>query len=117
MNQPTLFEQFGNSPQPVVVHERENNDVSQAILDANKHNFSKDCKRILELLLQGAELNNFWLIHEHYTNSPTRRFSDLKQSGIKIEKEMRKCEWSSRKEMFYWLSPEEIVRVKKEYSL
>lgn len=96
----------------IEIHTVENNSVSQKILNENRMNFSHDAQKVLDLLLEGKELTNFWLIQNHITNSPTRRFSDLKQNGIKIERVMKPVTWSDRKEMHYFLLPEEIERIK-----
>ena len=93
------------------VHSYENNPKSQAILEEKRDDFNSDCWEILKLLLKGETLTNLMLIERKITMSPTRRFSDLKEYGIEISREMRIPYGTDKSVMHYWMTKEEINRV------
>lgn len=81
-----------------VVHRRENNPVSQEILEDNKSRLNEACKVVHNLLLQGHRLNadNFKAITGY--NEYRRRFKDLIDAGYPVKAVSYK---SGMKEWYY----------------
>lgn len=93
------------------IHKAENNPVSQAFLEAHRDDFTHDAWKVLLELLKGTRLTNNKVIQMGLSNSPTRRFSDLKEWGVNVSRQKIKVGYSNREVFEYWLEPEEIGRV------
>lgn len=64
---------------------KENNEVSQAILEANKDKINASCRKVLELLKQGHHLTVRSAMIDHNISSLPRRVKDLKDRGIEVK--------------------------------
>jgi len=87
------------------VHEHENNPESQEHLDKNKKHFSKQCLKVLQLLLDGKRLTVKSAITHYEIWSLPRRILDLKENGINISEEWVKGTHGENKIKQYFLAP------------
>jgi hypothetical protein len=69
------------------VHKKENNPVSQQVLDDNKEHFSKQAQLVYELLGKGIKLTAREAMIQHGIGHLARRIADLREAGINIESE------------------------------
>lgn len=93
------------------IHKRENNPVSQAFLDKHMDEFAMDAWKLLIRLLEGERFTNRKVQELNISNSPTRRWSDIREWGVNISSTEVEVPYSSRKVLEYWLEPDEINRV------
>lgn len=70
------------------VHNHENNQESQAILNANREHLSAQCEKVLELLTSGKRLTVRDAMVFHGIGDLPRRIKDLRENGYKIESEL-----------------------------
>jgi thymidylate synthase len=87
------------------IHEHENNPESQDNLDKNKKHFSKQCKKVLELLLQGKRLTVKSAISNYDIWSLPRRILDLRENGVNICDEWVEDKHGESKIKQYFLAP------------
>src|ERR1700733_3303865 len=69
------------------IHERENNHESQTNLEKNKKHFSKQCLKVLQILLDGKRLTVKSAMNQYDVWSLPRRILDLRENGINISDE------------------------------
>ena len=95
-----------------MIHEKENNPESQSRLDKNKKHFSKQCLKVLELLLQGKRLTTINAPSYGILSLP-RRLKDLRENGIFVNER-----WitppNSSVEIKEWFIQERTQKEKKE---
>lgn len=93
------------------VHQRENNIVSEAWLEANKGLFSESCLSVLKALVAGIELTTDNAKELAGTRSLPRRILDLRQNnGISISSEWILNEQGKRTVMKYYMTAEDKAK-------
>ena len=87
------------------MHEKENNSESKSHLEENKKHFSQQCKKVLQLLLDGKRLTVKSAMNHYGVWSLPRRCLDLKENGVSIETEWIIDHDGKSKIKQYFLSP------------
>lgn len=60
------------------IHRRENNSISQAVLDNNQAHFKGQCKTVMEAFLRGEKLTTTSALLNYKIGDLRRRIKDLK---------------------------------------
>jgi hypothetical protein len=87
------------------IHSHENNPESSQHLKENKKHFSKQCLKVLELLMQGKRLTVKSAMNYYDIWSLPRRCLDLKENGIDIADEWVLDKDGKTKIKQYFLNP------------
>lgn len=74
-----------------IVHRRENNPDSEAILNAGRKKFNRHCEAVFSCLMEGKTLTTTsallgirWKHHTICIGDLRRRIKDLKENGVRI---------------------------------
>ena len=84
-----------------MLHERENNEVSEQHLKDNGHKFSRHCNFVLTLMYQGMRLTARQLEREY--NIDGRRLRDIFANRKECMRAWRRSSDGKTEEMEYWL--------------
>jgi len=95
------------------IHEKENNPSSQAHFEKNKKHFSQQCKKVLQLLLDGKRLTVKSAITNYDIWSLPRRILDLRENGINIHDEWVDDKNGENKIKQYFLAPKSDAELKE----
>lgn len=69
----------------MLLHNKENNQASQQILEDNRERLNAQCKKVLTLLESGKKLTVVDAVMFYQIGDLRRRIKDLKDSGFKIK--------------------------------
>lgn len=109
-----------NPPKPLIggassfkIHARENNAVSEKILNDNRVKFTKQAKKVLDILQTGEVLTQLEAAIKYKVYSLSTRVCDLqkKENGFDITRKMSK----ERGVMEYYCTPAQIIFNKNLY--
>lgn len=84
-----------------MIHERENNDISENHLKDNGGKFSRHCVFVLGLMYRGMRLTARQLEREY--NIDGRRLRDIFANRKECKRDWRKDDKGKNSEMEYWL--------------
>jgi len=86
------------------VHERENNEESEDHLNEHRKHFSKQCRKLFNLLMDGKELTVYSALVDHNISSLPRRFLDLTQAEIEASTQTIEGKRIKR----YFMTPDQV---------
>lgn len=104
-----------------VIHNRENNQKSQGILDENRQKFTGQCAIIMSLFNKGVVLSSYSAMVTYGIGHLARRIKDLRDNfGINIDEQFQKTSDNKSTRNLLWfiydkLSEETKVRYKIEH--
>lgn len=91
-----------------LVHSKENNSESQALLEANRGRLNNQCLTVLQALQRGERLTTGSALLKYGIGDLRRRVKDLLDKGYPISKETQE----NRFKIFYMTS--EQIKISKE---
>lgn len=100
---------MSNQYQPELdfAHFRDNNPISQTLLDKNRVTFGKDVLKVLRLLADGNTLTVIGVLEEYKITSLPRRILDIEEKWNICAKR------SYKKPATYWFEESQIIRAKE----
>lgn len=81
-----------------LVHQKENNPESRAILETNREHLNKQCKKVLELFEKGYRLTTGRALLLFQIGDLRARVRDLRDAGYDVKDELLKGRYKK-----YWI--------------